>query len=259
MIPGTHFRTGCTSYVIPADILPNVLYMAGKIDDMEIVLFESEEISNLPSAATIYDINAIARDNNLSFTIHLPTDLKAVSNEPAMREKFIAQAARIADRFSQLDPFAWIVHLEGHNDFSSQSGIDDFTAKSIDTIHQLTKATGVHADQFAIENLSYPWQSHLAILDKSECSQCADIGHLTMTNSPLDEALTALMPKTRVIHLHGIHEKKDHRSLSWMKSDAAFVTTLKKHLTDFTGVCTLEVFEESDTFSSLQTLTEIFA
>ncbi|MCX7010033.1 MAG: hypothetical protein NTY53_22795 [Kiritimatiellaeota bacterium] len=36
------FRVGVTSYVYPADILPNVERLAGRVDDVELVLFESE-------------------------------------------------------------------------------------------------------------------------------------------------------------------------------------------------------------------------
>ena len=47
----TPFRIGTTSYIIPADILPNVVYLAGKVDDVELVLFEVEEGGgNLPEA-----------------------------------------------------------------------------------------------------------------------------------------------------------------------------------------------------------------
>ena len=34
------FRTGATSYVIADDLLPNARYLAGKVDDMELVLFD---------------------------------------------------------------------------------------------------------------------------------------------------------------------------------------------------------------------------
>ena len=42
------FRLGTTSYIIPDDILPNVTMLAPSIDDIELILFESDEISNYP-------------------------------------------------------------------------------------------------------------------------------------------------------------------------------------------------------------------
>jgi len=38
------FRLRATSYVIQADILSNVRFLSGKIDDTELVRFKSEEI-----------------------------------------------------------------------------------------------------------------------------------------------------------------------------------------------------------------------
>ena len=44
------FRFGTTSYIIPADILSNVRYLAGKVRDVELVLFEIDGgPSNLPT------------------------------------------------------------------------------------------------------------------------------------------------------------------------------------------------------------------
>src|SRR5208337_2974964 len=47
------FRMGTIPYIIPAELLPNVNFLAGKVDDIELVLFESDEITNLPENATV--------------------------------------------------------------------------------------------------------------------------------------------------------------------------------------------------------------
>ena len=51
--PKLPFRLGTTSYIIPDDILPNVRYLADKIDDIELVLFDVEDYCNLPSPALV--------------------------------------------------------------------------------------------------------------------------------------------------------------------------------------------------------------
>jgi hypothetical protein len=68
------FRLGTTSYIIPAELLPNVIYLADKVDDIELVLFESDEISNLPDAATVKILKETAEQSDLTYTIHLPMD-----------------------------------------------------------------------------------------------------------------------------------------------------------------------------------------
>ncbi|MBD3421644.1 MAG: hypothetical protein GF398_16125 [Chitinivibrionales bacterium] len=43
------FFLGNTSFIIPDDILPNVRMQALLVDDIELVLFESPDQSNIPT------------------------------------------------------------------------------------------------------------------------------------------------------------------------------------------------------------------
>ena len=55
------FRLGTSSYIIPDDILPNVRYLAGKVRDIELVLFEVDDGQNsLPSAEVIDELIKLA-------------------------------------------------------------------------------------------------------------------------------------------------------------------------------------------------------
>ena len=58
---GFPFRLGTTSYIIPADILSNVRYLAGKVRDVELVLFDVDDgMNNLPSPDEIEQLLMIA-------------------------------------------------------------------------------------------------------------------------------------------------------------------------------------------------------
>ena len=58
MIP---FRLGATSYIIPDDILPNVRFLADKVQDVELVLFEVDDgPNNLPGPEVIAVLQALA-------------------------------------------------------------------------------------------------------------------------------------------------------------------------------------------------------
>ena len=71
------FRLGTSSYIIPADILPNAHYLAGKVKDIELILFEVDDgPNNLPSPEVIEELEQIAREQDLTYTVHLPLDLK---------------------------------------------------------------------------------------------------------------------------------------------------------------------------------------
>ena len=76
------FRLAATSYIIPADILPNVRFLGPFVDEVELVLFESAYESNLPSEETIRELKSLASGMNLTYNVHLPTD--AFVGDPAM-------------------------------------------------------------------------------------------------------------------------------------------------------------------------------
>ena len=62
------FRLGTTSYIIPADILPNAHYLAGKVRDIELILFEVDDgPNNLPSPEVIDELAQIAREHDLTY------------------------------------------------------------------------------------------------------------------------------------------------------------------------------------------------
>src|SRR4030042_17899 len=96
------FRLGCTSYVYPDDILPNVEKMAPLIDDVEIILFESEDSANLPDAQTVAGLQAIAEETSITYTIHFPIDRMAGSNDRKERAFEFKQIHAIVSRMHQL-------------------------------------------------------------------------------------------------------------------------------------------------------------
>lgn len=65
-------RLGATSYVIHADLLDNVRHpFGGRIDDVGLVLFESDEISNLPSPEVVAAMAALAASVAMTGAFHL--------------------------------------------------------------------------------------------------------------------------------------------------------------------------------------------
>lgn len=90
-----HMRIGTTSYIIPDDILPNVRYLADKVDDIELVLFESEEMSNLPDEKTIRELSLLGESHDLSYTVHFPLDIYPGSRDQQERSRFLRTIERI--------------------------------------------------------------------------------------------------------------------------------------------------------------------
>jgi sugar phosphate isomerase/epimerase len=240
------FLLGTTSYIVPDDIIPNVRMLSPIVDDIELVLFESPAISNIPTESDIHEITSIADSTGCGFTVHLPTDRKAGSAQKRERELFIDDARRIIHRCMPLQPRAWIVHLEGIEKTASIEDIAAWELRCAEVIEELCMKVG-EPSQLAVENLGYPWYWHLGIAAQAGTSLCCDIGHLWLHYPECwKEHLSAMLPETRVIHLHGVSDEKDHLSLARNEKHRLkeFVELLMNY--QYKGIVTFEIFSEKD-------------
>jgi sugar phosphate isomerase/epimerase len=106
-------RIGSTSYIYPADILPNVEQLAGTVDDIELVLFEVDEYgSNLPDADTIRRLRALAEEHGFTYTVHLPLDLR-LADDGSPAHASLDKARRVIERTRALAPWGYVLHLNG--------------------------------------------------------------------------------------------------------------------------------------------------
>lgn len=236
------FRLGCTSYVYPDDILPNAEKTAPLVDDIEIILYEWSGENNLPDTYTIKNLLKIAEENQLTYTIHLPINIKAGSNDSSEREEFIKAAENIINITADLNPHAFIMHFEGISAGAEKPEIDNWKGNITSVCKQIIKYTD--PEKIAVENLNYPPEWHVDIIDKFSFSLCLDIGHVWLYGQDIDFYINNFS-KVKVIHIHGVNNGKDHISLG---------RTDKRKLKDFfdifmkkyKNVLTMEVFNLND-------------
>lgn len=260
------FRLGTTSYILPADITPNVHYLKDKVQDIELVLFEVDDgPNNLPGPTVIDELNALAAAHGLTYTVHLPLDLRlgAGGDEDHVS---LAKARKVIECTRALKPWAYLLHLDGKEFISplplgegvaSLLGMRDKLRKwQTNAVRALELAAAWAGDPalLAVENLEhYPLDFILPVLERAPVSRCVDIGHLWLDGHDPLPHLRAALPRTRVVHLHGLKER-DHKSLAHM-SPERLDPVIECLLTEnYSGVLTLEVFGEDDFHSSLAAL-----
>ncbi len=252
------FRIGTTSYIIPADILPNLEYLAGRVDDVELVLFEVDDgQNNLPDEATIQKAEQILRRAGMSVTVHLPLDLR-LGEDNASQQESIAKALYVIRRTEALQPWAYVLHLDGRM-VRMVYGSTEWQAWSHRTQAAMRKLAASLPEpyQLAVENLDgYPpafWDD--ALLDLP-VSRCVDIGHLWKDGHDPLPYLKAHLRNTRVLHLHGVGTR-DHQSLRYVPPEELQRVLACLVAADFQGVLTLEVFGEEDFNTSREVLLEV--
>ena len=252
------FRIGTTSYIIPSDILPNARYLADKVDDIELVLFEVEDGSgNLPDEDVLNALQVIATQNDLTYTVHLPLDLQ-LGGDDEQKTSSIQKALDVIERTSLLQPFAYVLHLDGRTvctSFGSQAW-QIWNQRSKDALGELAGLME-YPDLLAVENLDrYPPEFWDDILNGAPVSRCIDIGHLWLDGHDPLPYLQKHIARARVLHLHGVAER-DHQSLAYVAPEE--LERIVRFLldSDFQGVVTIEVFGEEDFRTSTHSLLEV--
>jgi len=247
----TGFRVGTTSYIIPGDILHNVRFLANRVQDVELVLFEVDEgTSSLPSWEAVEELARLADRHDLTYTVHLPLDLRLGEGGSA-GHRSLEKARWVIDRCRPLDPWAYVVHLGG-------KGLTDHGAWVDQAARALEIAAGWVGDPapLAVENLEgYPLDFNEPVLDRVPVSRCIDVGHLWVDGHDPVPYIQRTLERARVVHLHGIGGR-DHQSLAHVKPDGLRSVMRALEQGGFEGVLTLEVFNRKDFEVSIRAIQE---
>lgn len=243
-LPG--LRLGGTSFLLHAPYVPAVRFTAERCDDVSLLLTGPGDAGKgLPSREEIRELHRILDGEGATLHVHLPTD--ADCGTPQSSATLLDHVRLAVERSLELSPHSFVLHL----DFPALRGTGQPPGEA-----QVQRAAGLiraitaqlpRPAQLAIENLEgFPPAFWDRWLEDSPCSRCFDIGHVWKDGGDPAPLLPVWLPRTRVIHLHGIGPERDHASLAF--TDARRLDAVMHPLWDrgFSGVLTLEVFTPED-------------
>jgi sugar phosphate isomerase/epimerase len=247
------FRLGATSYTLVADIISNVNFLAGLVDDIELVLFESDDRSPLPTPAAVAYLRAMSQMHDISYTVHCPLDVRLGHGNEAVRRQSVRQCGRIFNLMETLNPFGYIIHCRKEGD-NSVSDSDRWIANVERSAHELVQ-TGIPAKKVCLETLDYPFDLIEPIASRMGFGVCLDIGHLLKHGFCVKEMLRRYGDSVRIVHMHGVIDGKDHCDIGAMDSDLlSFLLQRLMGNATVARVVTLELFNERDLKQSLLAL-----
>lgn len=247
------FRVGTTSYIYPDEVLPNVQRLAGRVDDVEIVLFEVSSRCALPDCAVVDALRRLGEVHDLTYTVHLPLDLALAAGDGDTREQAVARARYIMADLARLEPWGWVLHVE-HGGRRPGSWME-WRRLAVASLRCLAEGMDDPV-RLCLENVeTVPPEATFELAESLGVGVCLDIGHLFKVGIDPVAHLEREWPRTRVVHLHGWDGERDHRSLAVM--DAVCLAPVVARLYDlpYRGVVTLEVFNEHDLHTSWRVLT----
>jgi len=242
------FRLATTSYIYPDHIYPNVKMLAPYLDEIELLLFESDPDGSLPSKDEIKQLSLLAEKTGIAYNVHLPIDTSISDPDPSKRLQDVETIKRVMDLTSPLEPSTYTLHLpyDGHSD--RREDVRKWQELISLSMEQII-GEGISGKYISIETLMYPFERVAGILAEFDLSVCIDTGHILLQDIDLKTFYNNYDSMTSIIHLHGVQNGHDHLSLDKLPENPliAVMEILKR----FTGVVSLEVFSYENLKRSL--------
>jgi sugar phosphate isomerase/epimerase len=256
---GAHYRIGTTSFVHPAGWLENATRLAGRVDDVELLLFEDPVPGHGPAPDEIAALARLGRESRLTWSVHAPLGIALASEDGARRQAGIDAVRRAIDVTAPLAPHAVVVHLAPGEREGAPPPEDwaAFARRAIGSIREVL-GTGLPAAALCLETLEYDFALAEPVVEELGLSVALDVGHLARDGAPLEPVLRRNLARARVVQWHGTDGTgRDHRSIRhYPRAEALhLLRTLREARWD--GVLTLEVFREADLEDSLGILREL--
>jgi sugar phosphate isomerase/epimerase len=115
-------------------------------------------------------------------------------------------------------------------------------------------SNGIEAKRISIETLAYPFEWIEDMVKEFGFSICLDIGHILTHGYDLENYLKSYLPRTSIVHLHGVHKGSDHLGIEKMpEPDLNLILSALRH---YHGIVSIEVFSINELKSSLSILEE---
>ncbi len=242
------FNLCTTSFIYPDHYVPNVKLLGPYVDEIELLLFETAPVETLLSGKELSDLLALSTELNLTYNIHLPTDISISDPDPVKQRLAIDSHLRIIEHVVPLMPTTYTLHVP----YDDNLGDKDKIKRWQDIVHQnlvnILTRSGV-GNRIAVETLDYPFEYVGSIISDLNLSVCMDLGHLIFHGEDLEAVTEKYKDITSIIHLHGVENNRDHLALDRLPK-----TVLKpvfEILRQFTGSVSLEVFSFKDLAASL--------
>jgi sugar phosphate isomerase/epimerase len=269
LTPKASFKISTTSMVFGKDLSENVNILADMLDHIEIVLFKTRELHNIPGDEEIEYLKRIGEQNNTSYSVHLPAFLEIASRNRFIREESIQLAVDIIRRMNTINPLHHILHIpltpptltpEPGVYFYRNQGqqFKGWTLRALNSLKALKEKTG-QGTKILVENINYSPLLLEPFLSNELCGLCLDLGHLLLGCENIMDTLKYYLDVTEEVHLHGVLDYQEHLSLSVLPGERVSKWVRFLWQIGYKGIVNLEVFTPGDLEESMNIMSEIIS
>ena len=152
------FRLATTSYIYPDQIVPNVAKLTPFLDEIELVLFESEGQDNYPDEVELRNLMNFCLNGEVGFNVHLPIDIFLGDKNEEVRFKGISVVKKVIERTLCINPSVYTLHFDLRKSHGQQErDINAWKSRIIRSIEEMVEY-GIEPKRISIETLSYPFE-----------------------------------------------------------------------------------------------------
>lgn len=250
------------------ELLKNARLLANMVDYVEITLFHTPTLHNIPTSEEIHSLKKTGKQEDMAFAVHLPASLEIAATGKEQREKSVQLAREIILRTAELEPMHYVLHVPFSPPtlvpipdfyFTSQNDPrwDEWREHALESLEILNGVLD-KPDRLLVENINYSPRFLEPFLESGFCGLCLDLGHLILGGESVMDHMKQYPDVTRVIHLHGVDGYEEHLSLSRLPKSMVHEWLRYLHRSSFRGVITLEVFSPYDLEESLEVVLDAF-
>ncbi len=243
------FNIGTTSFIYPDDYVPNVKMLGPYLENIELLLFESNHTEALPPKHVIQELADLGKDYNLTYNIHLPTDISISSRDSQHQRKAVETISRVAERVSALSPTTLTLHVPYEEASLKTDAVKSWQERAITNLSKIL-ANGVPANLISIENLDYPFEILDPVISELDLGICLDCGHLILHGDDIQTFFNTHSDRTSIIHLYGVADNHYHGALDQLAEE--LIAPIMTILTTFNEMVSLEVFSYAHLDASLK-------
>ena len=245
------FSLSTTSFIYPDDYIPNVNLLGPYVDEIELLLFESNHTESLFSVSVIDELCRLASDLNIGYNIHLPTDVSLSAQDISQQRKAVDTFKNIIQRMLPLAATTFSLHIPYDEGDHETMTINTWRDRVRSNLERLLSG-GLDGQAISIETLDYPFDMIEDIILDLNLSICMDVGHLILNGYNFEDLFNRFISRISVIHLHGVENNQDHLSLDRLEQH--YINPIIEILKRYAGIVSLEVFSYNNLNPSLHVL-----
>ena len=251
-----HWRLGTTSCIWESSLLDNVRALAGRVRDVELVLYDNGEVSNWPNRSELAELRDLAQQYDLTYTAHVPCPLGVVNCDKAWERRSVDLVGRTVEAVHSLQPLAYTWHWDAEQFGPLPSEDIPRWHKAVERVAVRVREAGwLPVSELAVETLSYSFDIIGELVRNLGYSVTLDVGHLWVAGFPWQAITREWLDRIRVVHVHGIDpvSQCDHHSLKHVPSETLreLWALLASTRGELERSLSIEVFSESDWKSSV--------